>query len=83
VHLKCILFFIKTEFPYQGCYDCACNGGDEKEPELGEGFAAAEKGRAEAACRIDGSSGYRDGHEVDQHQGDADGESGHGAVPEF
>jgi hypothetical protein len=44
--LKCILFFIKTEFPYQGCYDCAYNGCDEKEPELGEGFPAGEKGRA-------------------------------------
>ena len=21
--LKYILFFFKTEFPYQGCYDCA------------------------------------------------------------
>ena len=47
--------------------------GDKKEPELAKGFAAGDKGRAEAACRIDRSSGYRDCHEMDQHQGDADG----------
>jgi hypothetical protein len=38
LHPKWILFFIKTEYPYQGCYDCAKNGCDGKEPKLGEAF---------------------------------------------
>jgi hypothetical protein len=48
LHLKCILFFIKTEFPYQGCYDCAYNGCDESGsnflPEAGHGHAADHEG---------------------------------------